>query len=228
MSDAVIFDAADTLFYNRGLAALLDSWDQVGDPMLTRSCLDAAIQKVGGRGLWPSDSATEQERHAAWTHFYGLAFLEAGHAPPTAAACAADCADQVVDPAAYELFGDVPEVLDALEAHGLPLGIVSNFDPLIWQILDRLDLRRRFRSIVTSFDAGCYKPDPRIFRRGADELGVPARAVVFAGDSPYSDVGGATAAGMAAVLVDRARRYPDFAGPRVTDLRSLPTLHLGL
>ncbi|MFC0003446.1 HAD family hydrolase [Micromonospora siamensis] len=224
---AVLFDAADTLFHNRGLADLFDGWERDGDPRLTRACLDAAIRTVGGRGLWPADSATGSQRRAAWTDFYRLAFLEAGHPPPAAAAYAADCAGQVVDPAAYRLFGDVPEVLDALDAQGLPLGIVSNFDPLIWPILDRLDLRRRFGAIVTSYDAGCYKPDPRIFRIATDRLGVPAEDVLFVGDSPYSDVGGAAAAGMTAVLVDRTGAHPDFAGPRVTDLRALLHHHPG-
>ncbi|SCF00312.1 HAD family hydrolase [Micromonospora mirobrigensis] len=222
---AVLFDAADTLFHNRGLAELFDGWERAGDPKLTRTWLDAAIRTVGGRGLWPADSATGRERRAAWTDFYRLAFLEGGHPPPAAAAYAAECAGQVVDPAAYRLFADVPEVLDALDSRGLPLGIVSNFDPLIWPILDRLDLRRRFGAIVTSYDVGCYKPDPRIFRIATDRLGVPTGDVLFVGDSPYSDVGGAAAAGMAAVLVDRTGAYPDFAGPRVTDLRAL--LHPG-
>jgi putative hydrolase of the HAD superfamily len=222
MSDVVAFDAADTLFHNRALAQLYADWARSADPRLQPEQLDRAIGVVGGRGLWPEDSATTDERLDRWFEFYRLVLAEAGFGPAEGRVRARACAATVVDPAGYALFDDVPPVLDALDARGMPMAVVSNFDALLGPILDAVGLRDRFRVVVSSYDVGCYKPDPLIFHTAAQRLGVPPAAVLFVGDSPYSDIGGATAAGMAAVLVDRSAAHPDFPGPRITRLTELP------
>ncbi len=50
---------------------------------------------------------------------------------------------------------------------------------------------------------GFQKPDPRAFRRLADELGVEPTACLFVGDDAERDVAGARSAGMQTALVDR-------------------------
>jgi 2-haloacid dehalogenase len=53
-----------------------------------------------------------------------------------------------------------------------------------------------FSSIVISEEAGCAKPDPRIFEPAYAALGVDARTVLFIGDSVTSDMAAARNAGM--------------------------------
>ncbi len=76
------------------------------------------------------------------------------------------------------------------------LGIVSNFYGNLPTVCDNLLLRPFFRVIVDSTQVGLSKPDPRIFRRAVDALGVPLDASVFVGDSFTRDMAGALAVGM--------------------------------
>ena len=54
------------------------------------------------------------------------------------------------DPANYELFDDVEPALDELEAAGLVLAIVSNFEAWLEDLLGRLGVRDRFGVRVIS------------------------------------------------------------------------------
>ena len=53
------------------------------------------------------------------------------------------------------------------------------------------------------------KPDPEIFIRAADRLGVCAAECVFLGDNPQADIGGAHSAGMKTVWVKRHFPWPE-------------------
>ena len=56
---------------------------------------------------------------------------------------------------------------------------------------------------MVSGEAGVQKPDPAIFARALDALGVAPGAAVYIGDNPYHDVVGARAAGVGAIWVNR-------------------------
>lgn len=56
--------------------------------------------------------------------------------------------------------------------------------------------------ILTAEEAGCYKPDPRIYRMACARLGVAADRVLFVAGAPY-DAAGAREAGLQSVLVRR-------------------------
>jgi putative hydrolase of the HAD superfamily len=76
------------------------------------------------------------------------------------------------------------------------LGIVSNFYGNLPTVCDNLLLRPLFHVIVDSTQVGLTKPDPRIFRRAVDALGIPLCASLFVGDSFTRDMAGALAVGM--------------------------------
>jgi 2-haloacid dehalogenase len=100
--------------------------------------------------------------------------------------------------------------LDRIE---LPVCIASN--------VDRADLEAvlafhglSFPAVVTSEDAGAYKPSPLIFQRALALLGLRAEEVLHVGDSLHADVAGARAAGIAAAWVNRrGRPVPDGMDP---------------
>ena len=60
-----------------------------------------------------------------------------------------------------------------------------------------------FDTIVSSASVGLHKPDPRIFEMACDRLSVEPSDAVHIGDHHYSDIVGASAVGMTAVLIDR-------------------------
>jgi len=129
--------------------------------------------------------------------------------------------DGFTDLGNYALFDDVPAALDALEADGFILGIVSNYEAWLEDLLSTLGVRDRFPVRVISGLEGIEKPDPRIYRVGLQRSGVSAREVAFVGDNPEFDVDPPAALGMFPVLIDRRERYPDHEGTRITDLRQL-------
>jgi putative hydrolase of the HAD superfamily len=84
------------------------------------------------------------------------------------------------------------ETVRRLQARGLALCVVSNWDSGLAEHLARLDLHL---PVVTSAEAGAPKPDPRIFRLALERLAVEAGRALHVGDSP-EDEAGARAAGM--------------------------------
>ena len=122
----------------------------------------------------------------------------------------------------YALFDDVTETLDALDATGVTLGIVSNFETWLDELLTALGVRERFPVRVISGLDGLEKPDPRIYRLALARVGATAGEVAFVGDNPEFDIDPPAALGMFPVLIDRRERHPQHDGSRVTDLRALP------
>jgi len=124
----------------------------------------------------------------------------------------------------FDLFDDVPPVLDDLRERGLKLGIVSNTGRDVEQFLAHH--RLRFDAALSSRVHGKVKPHPTIFQAVLDRLGVSAERAAMVGDSPEDDLEGARGLGMQAFLVDREELYPE-RPDRLPDLFALPAA-LGL
>jgi putative hydrolase of the HAD superfamily len=124
---------------------------------------------------------------------------------------------------AWELFADVRPALQALQARGLRLGIVSNFDGRLVGICEGLGIADTFETIVMSGRTGCAKPDPRIFGVALDRLRVAAAEAMHVGDSDNEDVKGAQAAGVRPVLIQREGAVAH-SSECLNDLRELLSL----
>jgi len=98
---------------------------------------------------------------------------------------------------------DAVPTLEALRRSGLVLGVISNFDYRLYRILDGLGLSRWFDSITISCEAGFAKPSARLFEAALECHGLLPPDAVHVGDSESLDLAGASAAGLAAVLIDR-------------------------
>lgn len=101
----------------------------------------------------------------------------------------------------FQLFDDVLDVIDHIGRHELRIGVLSNNDEVA-QHVERMDVQHRFEIVVSPSTFGVGKPDPLIFTRTAEQLGVAAVRTIYVGDSYDNDVVGARAAGMTPVLVD--------------------------
>jgi putative hydrolase of the HAD superfamily len=124
----------------------------------------------------------------------------------------------------YVLFDDVPAVLASLASSGATLGIVSNFEAWLEDLLDSLGVRDAFPVRVISGIEGMEKPDPRIYELALTRAGVEPAGAAFVGDNPEFDVEPPKAMGMFTVLIDRRGRHPDHGGARISDLGDLPAL----
>ena len=130
----------------------------------------------------------------------------------------------LVDALRFHLLPDVLPALDALGDAGLRLGVVSNWDCGLGDVLAGLGVADRFGAVASSAVVGAGKPHPAIFHHALDALGVAPAAALHCGDLPAYDCVGAAAAGVRGVLIDRAGGAA--AGPCPT-IATLPEL-LGL
>ena len=101
------------------------------------------------------------------------------------------------------------------------LGVISNADGKIADVLARCGIADCFESITDSGIVGKEKPHPEIFTAALKTLGVRAEESLYIGDVYSVDYAGATAAGMRAVLFDVSGAYKDGAHPRVQSLEEL-------
>lgn len=126
----------------------------------------------------------------------------------------------------YAAFDDVGPVLEELHEGGTELGIISNYEPWLEELLAKLGLTERFPVRVISGLEGVEKPDPAIFRLALDRAGFAPQETAYVGDAPDFDVTPAAELGMFPVLIDRRARHEGFDGPgvRITDLADLPAV----
>jgi len=120
---------------------------------------------------------------------------------------------------AWVLYPETVSTLATLDAWGLALGIVSNFDSRLYEILIGLGIDRFFESVTISSVAGAAKPSPKIFQRALQKHGAPAGEALHVGNSLRDDVRAAAAAGLGGVLLDRHGR--EVIPPEVVSIKSL-------
>ena len=124
-------------------------------------------------------------------------------------------------PASWELYPEAIETLRALRERGLELAVVSNFDSRLRNILEGLGAASWFDGIFVSSAVGYAKPDRRIFDFVIKSRQLVATNVLHVGDSVTNDIGGATNAGVKAILVDRKGAHEADTIPRVASLNEI-------
>ncbi|MEU6679910.1 HAD-IA family hydrolase [Streptomyces sp. NPDC046925] len=119
-----------------------------------------------------------------------------------------------MQPAAWRPYADAAEVLAGLRERGVRIAVISNIG---W------DLRPVFRihgldpyidAYTLSYEHEIQKPDPRLFARACEELGVDPADALMVGDDRRADAG-AAALGCAVHFVDHlpVDRRPDALRP---------------
>ena len=88
-------------------------------------------------------------------------------------------------------YDDTLPTLRALRARGLRLALISNVGLDVRSVLRRAGLEDLFDAVILSFEVGAVKPQPSIFQRALDALGVPAGRALMVGDNALDDAGAA-------------------------------------
>jgi putative hydrolase of the HAD superfamily len=104
--------------------------------------------------------------------------------------------------AAGRLYDDAPPFLRALRSRGVKTAIVSNCDENTRPLLVELGVAALVDTLVLSCEVGAAKPEPKIYLRALDQLGVAAGEVLFVDDNP-DFCAAATALGISAVRIVR-------------------------
>jgi HAD superfamily hydrolase (TIGR01509 family) len=212
---AVLFDWGDTLM----------RW--APEPDLLEAGHAAGFAAVGRD---PMPAMTERFRSAYLSAFFAPGVIEEVEYPAQVGRLLAEFELEVSDEElalfleaehaawapARQLAATTHALLEALRDRGLKLGLVSNaFDPpdLLHRDLAQLGVAERLDVAVFSSEVGRRKPDPQIFERALDSLGVMPTEALFVGDTLASDIAGAAALGMRTCQALWFRADDDPGGP---------------
>jgi putative hydrolase of the HAD superfamily len=212
---AVLFDFDGTLGTYRSHLALYVAAAAEYGVVVTEDGLRATLEDAWRRWQTPegvdhsTQSGSEEEYNAAVRSRLHVARLAgAGGAGDLEAAATLLCRLES-DPAEYLVYEDTLPALERLKAAGLRIGIVSNHVWRLPEVVDALGLGAYVDCVLTSARVGYRKPHPGIYRAALEAIGSAPKVTLFVGDSLSHDVEGPQAAGMRAVLIDRAGRYGD-------------------
>lgn len=112
----------------------------------------------------------------------------------------------------------VSELLSYIRSRGIPIGIISNFDPRLSTTLVNTKIRHYFQFVLTSYEVGVEKPDPQIFQeamKSSKLKNLKPEECLHIGDKTSLDYLGARNSGWhGAVIIDKSpellkEQYPD-------------------
>lgn len=156
--------------------------------------------------------------HGFWQIYYSRLLKELAMADD------AICADLVARTRISANWCDIrPGTQEALQrlAKKYRLGVISNADGKIADVLAHCGIADCFETITDSGIVGEEKPHPLIFQTALQSLNVAPEESLYTGDLYSVDYLGATNAGMNAVLFDVPGAYRERGLPRVESLQQL-------
>ena len=103
----------------------------------------------------------------------------------------------------WYIYGDVLPALQHWQQQGIKLGVVSNFDSRLHNVLELLGLQQFFSSVTISSTVGVAKPDGRIFTVALEKHNCTPQQAWHIGDSLQEDYYGAKSVGIRAFLLKR-------------------------
>ncbi|KAI7996503.1 hypothetical protein LOK49_LG10G02677 [Camellia lanceoleosa] len=95
---------------------------------------------------------------------------------------------------------DAEKVFKAIRSEGVKLAVVSNFDTRLRPLLRALNCDHWFDAMAVSAEVEAEKPNPTIFLKACELLGVEPEDAVHVGDDRRNDIWGARDAGCDAWL----------------------------
>ena len=169
---------------------------------------------------------TDEEEYAMFIPLYEKLFDAIGISLPREA-LEQLAWQQVYHDGRYILFDDVLPMLEAWQKT-YKLGIVSDAPPSTRRIMDRMGVSQYIGGATYSCNIGVLKPNPAIYQRTLDLLGVSAGEAIFVDDIP-GNLHGAQALGIRAIQMRRPMpplfpQAPAWDGPIVHNFAELDAL----
>jgi FMN phosphatase YigB (HAD superfamily) len=217
---AVLFDLGGTL---------IDNYDYGHWTELARRCFVSVEEEELAHAVADVEKemdAPRPEKRDEWVHpeFWGAVLSRAsGHAvdvPTTERFLALARAD----PGYHRLYSDARWCLERLAHDKRRLAVVSNStsEARVRAILDRAGVLPFFERVVSSGTEGVAKPDPEIFRRTLERMGLDGEAALYVGNLAYIDAQAARAAGLHGIWLNRAGTGMGNGPPEITSLHEVP------
>lgn len=207
----IFFDAADTLFYiERGLghtyAGVARKYGAEPDPAEIKKAFSRAFKSAPPLAF--GDVSVKERKRLEkewWRAIVEKVYSEVGMFDEFDPHF--DELFEVFRGEAWTLFPETVDVLARLKASGFSLGIISNFDSRVYDVMRQLGIYGFFDVLVISSEAGHAKPSHGIYRKALVESGRDPREVIHVGDDLCNDFHGARAMGIRALLLDREGEY---------------------
>jgi putative hydrolase of the HAD superfamily len=224
---AVLFDAGFTLTFHDGarIAAYAAKAGLAVDPAaleMAEGALRAELRETEGVTLRTHADGGHRWHQHLYRRLLALAGIS-GDSDRLDQAAAVILREHRLSNAWRRVGAGVRQAVARLRAAGLKLGVVSNSEGTIEQMLIEIEMRDPFDAVVDSAVVGITKPDARIFQIALDRLAVSPAETIMVGDSPSADVAGAHAAGLRAALIDPHGLYPWCSVPHFDDVAEFTT-----
>jgi putative hydrolase of the HAD superfamily len=224
---AVFFDAAGTLFETRRpvgetYANVARAYSVDADPAAINAAFRRSFHEASPLAFGPGRPPEELRRLERdwWSRLVAKTFAGLGQVTDFDAFFET-LFELFSDPLNWTADDEAISTLSSLRGRGLTLGVISNFDYRIYRILDGLGLSRWFDSITISSEAGYAKPSVKLFQVSLERHGLSPGEALHIGDSEHLDLAGASAAGLAAALIDRKLSQRILITGRVARISSL-------
>lgn len=222
---AVFLDAGETILsphpsFHEVIAAVLEEEGAPVDPADVERALGEMPPPQDPRVAW---SLSRESSRAFWGGLYARILSSLG-IDDRSSRLAGILYERFLRYESYRAFPDVVPTIEKMKAAGLYVGLISNFEEWLEEMLTHWEISELFDALIVSGKEGIEKPDPEIFRRALKRAEVPAAQAVYVGDHPKLDIEAAEAVGMTAILIDRRGRNPLFQGPKISALDELPAL----
>lgn len=225
----IFFDAADTLFYIKGglgrtYADVARKYGADPDPSDIKKAFSRAFKSSPPLAFGNVSDIERQRLERGWwkavvESVYSEIGMFDGFEPHF------DELFEVFRGEAWTLFPETVEVLSALKSADYSLGIISNFDSRVYDVMRGLGIHEFFDLFVISSEAGHAKPSHEIFSMALERAGRKPREVIHVGDDLRNDFHGARALGIRAFLLDREGEYAGVRGmDRVENLTAIKSV----
>ncbi len=223
----IFFDAAGTLFgLSHGVGEIYSRYARRYGVVIDPEALDAAFRRCFSEQpplAFPGCSEESQLRRLEFDWWRTLVRqVFDGIDSPFFDRFFETVFDYFRRPEAWRVYDDVIPALVELKKQGIRLAVISNFDSRLDQLFDGLGLVAFFEAVHISSRSGAAKPDPLIFKMALEKAQLSPEQAMHVGDSLRDDVGGAVAAGIYPILLDREWSFPD--NERLTIIRDLHQL----
>jgi len=210
MTHVVLFDAVGTLIRpDPPVAAAYEAAGRRHGSALARDEINARFRRSFAAQEQVDDAAhgyrtDEARERSRWRRIVAEVFCDVSAGDDRIGdALFAELWDHFARPASWRLFDDAGPTVRRLAAAGVVVGVASNFDARLPQVIAALLPEIPGELVFASSMVGWKKPSPRFFRECEAKLGRTAGEMTLVGDDRVNDFEAAAAAGWRSVLVDR-------------------------
>jgi putative hydrolase of the HAD superfamily len=219
---AIFFDAVGTLIHPEPSPGA--AYAQIGqrfgsrlDPAEIRQRFPRAFQQQedeDARTGYRTDEARELQR---WQRIVTAVLDDVSDRD----GCFAALYEHFARPQAWRVEAGAARVVSTLLQSGYVVGMASNFDHRLRDVIAGLPELAGVQPLVISSEIGWKKPAVGFFEALVQQMRLPAEQILIIGDDADNDLAGARAAGMPALLFDPAGLYADRVPDRLTSLEEL-------